>query len=248
MTKPFSFNNEKICILSPHMDDAAYSLGAWLKNNSGTKTSILTIFSVSNFAPYSPNEHGNCAAVTKLRREEERCFALGVGSEHSFLNFLEAPLRGRPNTCDLFVSPDKATEDSICEKLTLSLLESLSALKPDWLLAPLCIGGHIDHWIVRFAAIRYAMKFRCKIMYYEDLPYAGELEELKLNFVLNVLTNNLQSTLIATDGLDQKVQLLHGYPSQIADSDISNVINHFDRVGGERCWVLDYPKGKDTER
>jgi len=230
------------------MDDAAYALGAWLTSDSDIRTFILTVFGVSNFAPYIPGEHGHCENVTRLRREEDHSFAVEVGAEHSFFDILEAPLRGRSSICDIFVSPDEATGDPVCGKLELELRNFLSALKPDRLLAPLCIGGHIDHWIVRFAAMKYAIEFGCKLMYYEDLPYAGELEDSSLDLVLDVLANDLQPMLTTTEGLDRKVQLLRGYPSQICQSDIRNVIHQFDRVGGERCWLLNYPRDKEARK
>lgn len=226
----------RICVVSAHLDDAAYSLGGWLASGIGDRVMIVTLFGISDFAPHEPQVHGDPNLATKLRREEELRFANCAGVESFVLDLPEAALRRRADPATLFVSPDEAASDSILADVEAALRAFVRAACPVHLFIPLAIGGHIDHWLARFAATRIAQELGCITTFFEDLPYAGHLTETASSVVLGVLAAGMKPFMLSSAGLDRKIDLLNGYASQVAAADIDDVARYFQRVGGERCW------------
>ena len=89
-----------LVIISPHCDDAALSLGGFIKE-SKERIRIITCFNISNYAVYSKNL--SQYYVSNLRKKEDNCFLTlcGPGVTLEYLDMIEAPLRKERNTEEL---------------------------------------------------------------------------------------------------------------------------------------------------
>ena len=161
--------------VSPHLDDAAFSAGAllWTAAQRGWRVVVATVFTgnvaqPSGFALACQLDKGLPADVDymALRREEDRQACRALGAEPIHLPLLEAPHRGYRNAAALFggVHPHDAVAPAVGERLAQLLAE----VRPDAVLAPLGIGGHVDHLIVREAIVRLSPP---RLRLWEDWPY-----------------------------------------------------------------------------
>ena len=78
-----------------------------------------------------------------LRREEDRAAAGHLGVETRWLDLLEAPHRGYDSAAALF-GPVRA-EDAVVPELGDAIGKLFNELRPDLVLAPQGLGGHVDH-------------------------------------------------------------------------------------------------------
>ncbi len=167
-------------VLSPHLDDGVLSCGGRIfeLSRAGWRVTLLTVFTADE--PVEPPSQLAAdlrrwwklpaGEVMQRRREEDRAAAHRLGCEVCHLGFPEAPYRtddqGRVLYRDLaalFGSP--AAEDGpLVFKIAETLLGFLAA---DLWLAPLGVGGHVDHQLAR-AAAEIARK---DLWFYEEFPY-----------------------------------------------------------------------------
>lgn len=178
--------SERIVILSPHRDDAAFSCGVLLTVAlNSCPALIVNIFSRSGYAPFTPLiEARGLAAVTALRSTEDEAFleALCTTARAPVtlidLDLVDAPWRLHLETEDVLretLSPS-AYQQQVAGLATV--LAPHLAHSPCTLL-PLALGGtglqgHLDHRIVRDAALRCAPP--ATLAFYEDSPYAARMQ------------------------------------------------------------------------
>ncbi len=168
-----------ILVLSPHRDDAAFSLALSISRwrASGHKVTILNVFSRSLYAPYSDadtvHENDRLSYVSALRRREDEAFLKQVpGTAMVDLNLKDAPIRLRCDAaivCDMEVNPDDPAIAKI-RKTVAGMVEGKDAGAFGALVLPLALGHHVDHRVVRDAARPVSTHIPCA--FYEDLPYA----------------------------------------------------------------------------
>ena len=163
--------------VSPHLDDAAFSAGAllWTAAQRGRRVVVAAVFTgnvaqPSGFALACQLDKGLPSEVDymALRREEDRQACAALRAEPIHLPLLEAPHRGYESAAALFgaVLPS----DSALETVPEALAWMLADVRPEAVLAPLGIGGHVDHLIVRDAILRCTRGRRLRL--WEDWPYA----------------------------------------------------------------------------
>lgn len=162
--------------VSPHLDDAVFSIGALLARRAaaGWRVVVATCFTGSvdrptGFALACQTDKGLGPEVDymDLRRAEDRRACSLLGAEAIHLPFAEAPHRGYASAAALF-GPRLET-DGMVEELAPALARLIEELKPDRLFGPAGIGGHVDHLIVRDALGRVAPAASL----WADLPYAA---------------------------------------------------------------------------
>jgi LmbE family N-acetylglucosaminyl deacetylase len=258
----------KILILSPHRDDAAFSLSIAITNwlTARHTVTILNVFTRSRYAPYSDaafvHENDELSYVTAMRlREDEACLRritqnLPKGLKNHLqmadLNLKDAPIRLRIPLEEVSDTPVNLTDPSI-EKVRKALTKQSEAGTMEALVVPAALGNHIDHLTVRAAAQPFTATL--PIAYYEDLPYATthpsaatDLEALReaaieRNDPLTPVTYQIESA------IELKRKLVLGYASQIDDETGTLITNFAQRYnGGERLWAnqqwLDTPASK----
>ena len=245
----------KILVLSPHRDDAAFSLSIsiaqWLA--AGHRVSVLNCFTRSLYAPLSDADHAHpndrLGYVSALRRREDEHFirklpgATRSNIELLDLNIKDAPLRLRcasDAVCDREVDP----ADRSIPKIQKSLASQIAAGKVEATVLPLALGHHVDHRTARDAALPLSISVPCA--FYEDLPYATrpgiaiDLEAFRRDASTRLHEALYPALCQAAAAVQTKRRLILGYASQIDDEAadlISSFASRYD--GGERLWVND---------
>ncbi|MCS7251418.1 MAG: PIG-L family deacetylase [Anaerolineae bacterium] len=185
---PFIKPLARIRVLSPHLDDAVLSCGGALHRGrrEGHPVEVITVFAGDPLLPLSPfaqelhDVWGNRENAMAMRRAEDRQALALLAVTPIHWGFPDAIYRrdaqGQPlclNSGNLF-RPPHPDEEAWIERIQ-EALAGLPWEEGDLLLAPLALGGHVDHRIVRIAAEGWR---RSGILrgFYEDFPYA-EWEE-----------------------------------------------------------------------
>lgn len=172
-----------LVVLSPHLDDAVLSCGGLIAHahQQGADVLVVTAFNGRATPPVSEparKYHSRCGLPDDLamtRREGEDDLALGVvGARTQRLFLPEALYRkredGRPmyeGDQGIFLPEGHPTNEATTD-VEQGIAEQVADASPDLILAPLGIGGHVDHVLVSQAARRLAGD----VLYYEDMPYA----------------------------------------------------------------------------
>lgn len=162
-----------VVVLSPHFDDACFSIGALLRR---IETGVLVnIFNRSNYLPNPPKDTTpplREETVAEVRGREDRTFAALCGLHRRQLGFSEPGFQDRKNDDLSTVDLDVTMAESVVLE-TLKACVGNTSRKP-YLLAPMAIGTHVNHHavyqIVRRNAAELATRFH--LCFYEDLPYA----------------------------------------------------------------------------
>lgn len=145
-----------IVVVSPHLDDAVLSCGGLLAlaARRGERSVVISVFTEGH-------DHA------RRRREDLESLAI-VGAQPLHLGLLDAPERlGVARTHAALVEQARIDPGDVAT-VRAALTASLAALGPiDTLLAPLGVGGHVDHLTVHAA-----LRDRDDVAFYEDRPYA----------------------------------------------------------------------------
>jgi LmbE family N-acetylglucosaminyl deacetylase len=229
--------------LSPHPDDVAFSIGGLiLKRMLGrprAQTVIATVFTVSRYAPGLRVHHVDF--VSQRRHAEDRDYARAVRARLWDLRLPDSSVR-EANTRAWFRELVASDRDLVV-RIRIALRAKLAMHPEALVLAPLGVGGHVDHQLVA-AAARELGRLGHKVVYYEDLPYAGSLD----SNAYRALTRSLAANLLPVD-LDlralmpAKIAHLRFYASQIRRWQLEATRRHARRVvrasgrASERLWV-----------
>jgi LmbE family N-acetylglucosaminyl deacetylase len=175
---------DKIIYLSPHLDDAVLSCGAiiWDQVHSEKKAvELWTVFAAdpptTELYTFASELHvrwqtGREGPALRRSEDEQACGRLGCKAIH--LPFPDCIYRSLP---DGSAARIKTNDDlfSFNPQKDLPLVREVSHYltsilpKGCTLIAPLGVGSHIDHQIVRLAA----EALHRPLLYYADFPYAG---------------------------------------------------------------------------
>jgi LmbE family N-acetylglucosaminyl deacetylase len=237
----------KIVVVSPHRDDAAFSLGLTIHDWLAARHTVTVVncFTRSLYAPFSDAEslHTNdrMSYVTALRQREDVAWQrqYGRGLTLVDLRLKDAPIRLRCSSdevCSLKVNP----EDKAIEKIR----KALSGLTLDVLVLPLAFGDHIDHLTTRDAAIACSID-PMPIAFYEDLPYVTRTtEQTEIDLRARELGETLKPVFAGSTRSDvgtavaTKLRLALCYDSQIDDSTAHSMADFCQHYGGrERLWA-----------
>jgi LmbE family N-acetylglucosaminyl deacetylase len=229
---------KSLTVLSPHQDDAGLSLAMTIRAaaRSGQPVRIVNCFTVSTYAPHS--QARDAAEVGVVRKAEDREFASRVGSavEVVDLEMEDAPIRLERPVAAVRRLKVGARERSDAARIA----EALERVAEGTVLAPLGLGGHIDHLVAREAAILLARTGRT-VVFYEDLPYAADLRECCILRAADGASRRIGARLGSAlvrdrEGTDRKRFAIEAYRSQLSASQIDSVIGYGTLRGGERLW------------
>ncbi len=209
-----------VLVISPHCDDAAFSLGGIIEKYSrrGVRFTILTCFSMSNYTVDGTDTSIN--SVTLLRKKEDNdFFHLCKRSNIAplYLDLPEAPLRKGRDSSNIFST--KLTEHEII--LAQKLGQKIYSLLDDntLLLYPASIGVHVDHFIAR-QACQYIIKKHSNHMQYADLPYASLINDIK-----NTIYKHFSKVEVFSIDDTIKKNILACYPSQLSQKQIKSILS-----------------------
>ena len=240
-----------IIVLSPHRDDAAFSLAIsidhWLA--VGHKVTLLNVFTKSVYAPYSDaesvHENDRLSYVSAMRKREDEQFLKRIrGAEMMDLNIKDAPIRLHCDSsivCDMDVSPADTCIPKIRKALSTLRAQTNGKLA---LVLPLGLGHHVDHRTARDAALLLSTTVPCA--FYEELPYAlRDGVSIDLTRFREDAATRLHEPLVPvlchgthTRPTEYKRRIALLYSSQI-DASIADLIANFAHRyhGAERLWA-----------
>jgi LmbE family N-acetylglucosaminyl deacetylase len=230
-----------LTILSPHLDDAAFSLCIAIHkwSNMGVLVRVVNFFTISAYAPRALSQRS--ADISSIRKLEDRraLRLINDGLEVESLDLLDAPLRLGLEFESLFKPESESRRPrGEIEALAFRLRQYFLC---GHVLAPLALGNHIDHSTVRAAAI--ANVCRSNLGFYEDLPYAIWTSTISLHQRISDVEDQarvqLRPVILRAPRATWFKQRVAGrYQSQISKEE-ARTIAHFSAQygGGERIWI-----------
>jgi len=262
--------------LSPHFDDAAFSCGGQIAQltRSGAAVTIYTVMAGDPPAGFTPTaltdelharwKRGMAAEqALAARRAEDREAAARLGASLAFGSAADAIYRlGRTSGAALYTTSEAIFGDvhpddpATPETLEQDFLAAYPHLAPEVALyAPLGVGHHVDHQLVRGMALRLAARFRLhNVYFYEEFPYARDGAAVRLRAVSELaqamrahpehfgLRAVLHKVVIDEQALARKIEASACYRSQVdsfwADLDeLERVFRDYHALsGGELCY------------
>lgn len=229
-------------IVSPHIDDAAISLGGMMLNERGAPQLVIDVFSVSNSSEMFEEGERSTTFITKMRKKEEERLEKLTGAKIEFLDFKDAPLRKYEKVVGM---PNWSTEKALMAKLK-SRLER-AAEESERIFFPIGIRRHVDHVLVSRIGIELFIEGHENVYFYEDLPRAA----LPSSFAFIDIRNpaGLESELIPISWVG-KFMLTGIYDSQLGMKMRLVSMLYSNMMGGmvssrERVWHI---KSKDVAR
>jgi LmbE family N-acetylglucosaminyl deacetylase len=238
--------------LAPHLDDVALSCGAQVfdRTAGSQRVLIVTVMAgspqVTAESAYIAGLHarwelaGDAAAA---RRAEDAAACAILHADYHHLNVPDCIYRLDP----LLNVPLYNSDDDIFgeihraeQSLQLQVAELFATLPPcDQVIAPLTVGHHVDHLLVRAAA---ETAWPGRLLYYEDYPYVENR-----GFLSRVLGDDLRHWRpdvyeVSVQGLQAKFDAIWAFQSQLStffgsrEEMEARVGAYCAAVGGERLW------------
>lgn len=240
-----------VVVLSPHCDDAAFSLAGLLNycRDRDKPTSVINVFSYSSYAPRLLFK--TSVRVTRIRKQEDAAFAtlLKDSCRMVWLDQPDAALRKDYRHRDVCTPCPLSISDL---RLVVEVADYLrTQLSRDHaVMIPLGLGFHVDHQIVREAGLSLVAEGFSSLYLYEDLPYAAlyPLEILAAwirDFSRARRVHLDPYCLSVADLIAWKRCALHCYPSQTSPRVFERILGHARRLNPagaaiERFWRLSF--------
>jgi LmbE family N-acetylglucosaminyl deacetylase len=252
--------------LSPHLDDAVLSCGGsiWQGARSGERVLVVTVFAgvppadalLSPFVQELHTRWGHLDDTVAQRREEDQAALALLGAEAVHWPYTDCIYRQTPDGRFPYASEEALWgEVHVAEMGLISELADRMAALPlsshyvDTLTravcAPLGVGHHVDHQIVRQAVESSGHAS----LYYEDYPYAKDRQAVLAALQPEVVGWQADLVSLSQDALRAKIAAIACYRSQLSTfwtglTEMSAEIRAFAELIGsggpaERYWVLD---------
>ncbi len=190
----------RICIVSPHLDDAVLSCGILMQRHKALSDDV---FVLNIFSAGTNGEN---------RKKEDRCATETLGAVAFYLEELDAPDRDPLYRSDVQLFFGTLAPDApIIAKVSGLVQDFLTRQGIDQAIFPLAAGNHIDHRIAFEAGRRIT---GTKVGFYEDRPYIlwpgvlqGRMNQIGSDAVLPEVTERMM-----LDALDDYHHLHHFVP------------------------------------
>ncbi len=212
--------------LSPHLDDVALSCGGLVKRlvDQGQQVDIVTVCTADwpadrPLTPAIKKEHDQWQLGDwpyRARRLEDQAATKVLGAAALHLNLPDAIYRfdaqGRPLYAKDFIGVLPHPDDWKQQAIALAGKLGEIILDGSDIYCPLAIGRHVDHTIVRQVAEVLFSKER--IIYYEDYPYADQIEARRTETESFANPRTTQVGL-SEDELNARLHAIACYDSQV---------------------------------
>ncbi|GAA0772404.1 hypothetical protein GCM10008908_18590 [Clostridium subterminale] len=220
-------------IISPHLDDAALSVGGLLLNDIDKNNKVLTIFNTAWTALDNIYDYNK---ITELNLREELEVMKGLNCKHKFLNLPEALLRGYETWND---SIDMEKDTCIINKLTKIIADEVDGFSSIYF--PLAIGEHVDHLLLFNVAMKLINSEKnifnsVEVFFYEDLPYCtyepitSRIEKVKKLINIEPYESCISNV------IEEKCKLIYTYKSQITENDVIRVRSYSQKENNENMY------------
>jgi LmbE family N-acetylglucosaminyl deacetylase len=214
-------------ILSPHLDDAALSVGGTIARLTVVGEAVLVVNICSGspplggpFSSFAALQHTRwklpADEAVALRRAEDAAALAILGADSLQLDLLDAIYRMPEAYIDdetLFgaVAPD----DPLAELARPSVEAIVAGSPAARVYAPLGVGNHVDHQAVYAVAAELAGA-GVPVLYYEDFPYAARQGSLAARLSAPGAPRGLAPVVTEIAGeLERKIIAVAAYESQL---------------------------------
>jgi LmbE family N-acetylglucosaminyl deacetylase len=252
--------------LSPHTDDAAFSCGGQIASltRSGERVVIFTIMAGDPPVDFRPTDFtrelhtrwGLGEAASAGRRNEDMAASKMLGAEVKFGPYADAIYRvdlhdggtlysTRDSTFNA-VHPNDPVKDARRAAVIQAIFGLFHLTNTDVIHAPLGVGHHVDHLLVRDMGKAIGQwRPNNPLYFYEEYPYAAKgLAEIK--GAVAALNADVTRTLRHVDSpaIDAKIAAVGCYKSQLSSfwdspNTMARELRAFtNQVGGEGEWLL----------
>jgi LmbE family N-acetylglucosaminyl deacetylase len=235
---------DELTLLSPHRDDAAFSLSICLLQwrRVPVRLTILNFFTESAYAPHAVPVSGSSISTVRAREDRHAVRAIDPRIRVESAGLIDAPLRlgieaGR--VCD----PKARAYDNSHDLRTVRAVIRGHVVR-GLAIAPLGLGNHVDHLLVHQAATDVIPGKR--LAFYEDLPYATwtpdrELIERVSECETRTRVRLKPAILRAPHAAWRKRGVAVRYKSQIIPCEAAQIASYSAIYGGgERIWIPRY--------
>ena len=242
-----------ILFVSPHLDDIALSCGGLVRRlaSRGQQVAIATVctadrpagqpLSVAAQHVHGEGQLGDVQPYAVRRREDEAACAI-LGAEPIHLGLLDAIYRhddaGAPLYPRDFIGGQVAEHDwqRFFPQIKTALRPHLR--RSQVIYAPLTIGGHVDHVLVRQAVEESAGD--TPVMFFEDYPYASKTDWRNSGVTMGLAPS---PQVLNEDEIAARINAISQYPSQMfalferAETMPEKVRRYIRLAGGETYWA-----------
>ena len=212
--------------LSPHLDDVVLSCGGtiWQQVQAGKRVLVVTIFAGipdpgRPLSPFARQLHARWGhpidAATKRRAEDVQALAL-LGAQAYHWPYTDCIYR-RTSAGRFPYASEKALwgevhpeEKDLIAELAARLATLSRKVDVTEIYAPLGVGYHVDHQIVRQAAEASGHE----VAFYEDFPYATDPQAVRA--ALAQRREQARLVPLSEDALKMKIAAIACYRSQIS--------------------------------
>ena len=231
----------ELTILSPHRDDAAFSLYLSLAKWSRLSicVRIVNFFTLSAYAPRLGSEDRSIVSAARRKEDHYVLRTLSKSIKIESLDLLDAPLRFGISAGA--VCGTEANNSQRPREIDCLTIQTKTYSKRGLVIAPLSLGNHIDHAAVNTAAAR-GITGR-KLGFYEDLPYATWTAESSIRKRVSEMEERTGGPLKpfvirVTNAIQLKRRAISRYHSQISPDEASRIAQFALKYGGgERIWI-----------
>jgi len=247
--------------LSPHLDDAVLSCGGriWQQVQAGERVLVITVFAgtpalgtpLSPFAQELHARWGHPAYATTKRQEEDLAALALLGAEAVHWPYTDCIYRQTPDGRFPYASEEALwgevhpAEKGLVAELS-ARLAALPLIQNGAVYAPLGVGHHVDHQIVR----RAAEVSGHTLTYYEEFPYAEDPQAVQAALLKGRWQAEL--VLLSEEALEARIAAIACYRSQLSTFwadvvEMAAAVRAFaEQIGGgrpaERYWRFTSPK------
>ena len=218
---------DRLIVLSPHLDDAALGCAGLLAGLRGRVDRLVVTLCAGDPGAAALLAGPSWLAPPHLRRAEDRAAMAALDCPFLHLGFIDAIYRRGSDGAPLyphgsFIGPMHPTDEAHLAEVQRALTRLCTRVGRILVLAPLGVGGHIDHLLCARAASRLATG-DTRLLFYEEFPYsvpgnrltAGHPDALDPRERITALGNAPDQRLTHAFDLDSKLAILQHYPSQL---------------------------------
>ena len=217
--------------LSPHLDDGVLSCGGriWQQAQAGERVLVVTVFASAPpldapLSPFAQELHARWEhpddAITR-RRDEDLAALARLGAEAAHWPYADCIYRQTSDGCHPYASEEALwgevhpAEKSLVTELA-TRITALPLAPGGAIYAPLGVGRHVDHQIVRQAASdAWALAMaEWTPTYYEDFPYAEDWPEVQA--ALGEGRWQVEKVPLSEESLVARVEAVACYRSQLS--------------------------------
>jgi LmbE family N-acetylglucosaminyl deacetylase len=219
--------------LSPHFDDAAFSCGGliWQQTQAGARVSVWTVCAgeppPGNLSPFAAFLHARWESgseAVRLRREEDAQSNRILGAGYHHLPVPDCIYRKSPSGETIYPSENSLfgeldpRDELLVDELAAAfsnLLEAGRYSRAANIVSPLALGGHVDHQLVRRAVEAWVEGYSdLHLWYYADFPYSLQIKGLRSRQEVRDMEEFCSQ--ISTEALDAWFRASAAHASQIS--------------------------------